>query len=159
MTFKNLLSLLTLTLLLSLHIKTDNLIHASAAAISRVGMIYVDSNHLGYKPFWDRWLLFKSTTESMILLVSLHLHIIIVIVMFFALYLISILNLFIYEVLWIARVGQIFFDFQPSSIFPKKYNVNPLLYAFFCFLKIGFGGKKILTNLFLSKGDADVIKT
>lgn len=46
------------------------MVYASPATISRCGVVYVDSNQLGYKPFWHRWLQNRSTTEIKILQVS-----------------------------------------------------------------------------------------
>lgn len=46
------------------------MVYASPATISRCGVVYVDSNQLGYKPFWHRWLQHRSTTEIKILQVS-----------------------------------------------------------------------------------------
>lgn len=31
--------------------------YASPATVSRAGMVYVDPKNLGYRPYWDRWIL------------------------------------------------------------------------------------------------------
>lgn len=36
--------------------KVGNLDYASPSTVSRVGLIYVDPNVIGYKPYWTRWL-------------------------------------------------------------------------------------------------------
>lgn len=52
--------------------QTGNLVYASPATISRVGVVFVDSNQLGYKPFWQRWLRTRPKHQTRILQVHLH---------------------------------------------------------------------------------------
>lgn len=41
--------------------------YASPATISRAGMVFIDSEKLGYKPFWQRWLRQRRPNEHKIL--------------------------------------------------------------------------------------------
>ena len=40
--------------------EVGDLQYASPATVSRAGMVYIDPKNLGYRPYWDKWLSFRT---------------------------------------------------------------------------------------------------
>jgi hypothetical protein len=44
--------------------QVGNLQFASPTTVSRAGMVYVEPRNVGYKPYWDRWLMSRTGDEE-----------------------------------------------------------------------------------------------